>query len=358
MDRIRRKGFVVLETREVFEGYWVGGAASVGELVFNTSHSGYEEIATDPSYLNQIVVMTAPMQGNYGVVPETRQSENFHIKGFVCLDIQNSDRDRSWSEILTNQSIAVIDGLDTRSLVLYLRQRGTTWGAALDAETQEEALTLGLELISKNKVVASDWTRQVCVKEELRVAGLKPAGPTIALLDFGCKSNILNLVKQHSREVSVFPSWTDADQLVHFDGVVLSNGPGDPADVKKGVETVKSLLGRLPMFGICMGHQVLGLALGAKTFKLKFGHRGANHPIEDEILGQVYVSSQNHGYAIVEETLPKDVIVTHRNLNDKTVAGIACKALNCMSVQFHPESSPGPNEARALFNYFFERMLK
>lgn len=351
-------GFLVLESGEIFKGISAGKHESAGEVVFNTSHSGYEEIATDPSYFNQIVVMTAPMQGNYGVQKEVWESRRIWIEGFICLQIQDTPRDAAWKNLLLEHGVPVLTELDTRALVLKLRQ-GTVWGAIVNSSDERIARERARELIKNKKQGDLDWVyRSSRVQPEVR-AGEFPMGPRVAVLDFGVKENILRELQKRCSEIKIFNSRSDIADILSYkpQGLMLTNGPGDPQDVQKAVGTVKELIGQLPIFGICMGHQVLGLALGAKTYKLKFGHRGANHPIEDTLLNQIYMSSQNHGYAVDAQTLPADAKITQTNLNDHTVAGFYSEQRKFLGIQYHPESSPGPHEATALFSFFVERMI-
>lgn len=351
-----KQGFLVLESGKVFPGKWLAGEDSVGEVVFNTSHNGYEEISTDPSYYGQIMVMCAPQQGNYGVDKSFWESRNLWIKGFIALDIQNSAEDSDWLKRLEEHGIPAIDEMDTRKLVLSLREGGTQLGAMVNAETESDAKNKAESLFVQFKDQPKDWTYEVSRKETQSVQGAKSTGPKVAILDFGCKENILRELIKRCREVQIFPSRTPANEILAWqpDGVLLSNGPGDPENVEEAVENIQELLGKTTVFGICMGHQLLGRALGGKTFKLKFGHRGANHPIKNMQTGKVYVTSQNHGYAIEQSSLESDVVVTHMNLNDQTVSGIACRAKNCFSVQYHPESHPGPRDAETLFDQFVD----
>jgi carbamoyl-phosphate synthase small subunit len=348
------KGFLVLESGEVYEGVWHGGVARAGEVVFNTSHSGYEEIATDPSYFSQIVVMTAPMQGNYGVSRQAWESRQLWIEGFVSLEIQKTKRDSSWCDQLLAAGIPLLSGLDTRQIVLRLRDLGTPWGALVPAENATAAAALAKTLIEAKKQTDPDWVHLVSRREVEILSGQVPTGPRVAVIDYGCKQNTLNELQKKCSEVAVFPSRVPERVIRDWNpsGILLSNGPGDPSQVKESVGTVRSLLGWKPVFGICMGNQILSLALGAKTYKLKFGHRGGNHPVRDLLLNRVYVTSQNHGYAVDAASLPTDTRVSHFNLNDGTVEGFECAAKKCFSVQYHPESHPGPREARELFDYF------
>lgn len=352
------QGYLVLESGQIFSGQWCGGPESCGEVVFNTGHSGYEEMATDPSYYSQILVLTSSMQGNYGEDDGFKESERTWIRGFVCLQMQNSPRDHSWLDKLVSSQVPVISDLDTRELVLTLRENGTTWGAMVQAETEELAVSKAKSLIESGKSQSPNWPEAVTCKSAYSLKGKNPGGAKVAVIDFGCKTNTLRELQNRCREVQVFPCTVDAEELRSYnpDGIMLSNGPGDPSDVKKAVETVRALLGWKYIFGICMGHQVLSQALGGSTYKLKFGHRGSNHPIRDEILNQIYMTSQNHGYAVDAASLPADVRVTHTNLNDNTVAGIECASKKCMSVQFHPESHPGPHDAVGLFDHFIKQV--
>ncbi len=352
------KGFLVLENGAFFEGEWLGGKGRAGEVVFNTSHTGYEEMATDPSYFSQIIVAAAPMQGNYGVDAAVWESSKIHIHGFIALEIQNTARENTWIKTLQKHEVPILHRVDTRKLVLKLRSAGTPWGALVQAESAEEAQVLAAKLIAKNKEVELDWAYLVSRKAVEYRDGDNSSGPRIAILDFGCKENIIRETVKRASKVGIFPSRTSSREIREFEphGVILANGPGDPKEVKVAVGTIKELLGWKPIFGICMGHQLLSLALGGDTYKLRFGHRGTNHPVDDKLVGQIYMTSQNHGYAVDAKSLPPDVEVTHINLYDNTVAGIQCKAKKCFSVQYHPENCPGPREATILFDYFFKSL--
>ncbi len=353
-----KKGFLILEEGSVFKGAHLNDSFGIGEVVFNTSHSGYEEMATDPSYFKQILVTTAPMQGNYGVSDDVWESNKINIKGFLCLEMQNSKMDSSWLNRLSKHGVPVLSEVDTRKLTLYLRDRGSIWGGIFstkDIEFAKKAIAL-----EKEKFINKDWTKIVSIKEVEQFKGESLKGFHLGLLDFGYKKNILRELLKRTSKITVFPSTTSAVDIIEskVKGLLLSNGPGNPDLVKEPVVQIKKLLGRIPIMGICMGHQLLGRALGISTFKLKFGHRGVNHPIHDLNKDSVYMSAQNHGYALKKEEVLGDVKVTHINLNDNTVAGIKDLSKNCFSVQFHPESHPGPHEAVYLFNDFIELISK
>lgn len=358
------RSFLVLEDGECFEGTCLAQQnhfpERAGEVVFNTSHSGYEEIATDPSYFSQIIVMTAPMQGNYGAHRRFWESNKIWIQGFVCVQMQESDRESSWQNLLVKNNVPILTEVDTRRLVIKLRSQGTPWGAMVKANSEVEAVEKAKKLISEQKKMDDDWVYLCSRKQVEDIKGHNPTGPRVAVLDFGSKQNIIRELELRCSQIRIFPSRTDAKVIADWkpDSLMLTNGPGDPAQVRTAPETIKTFLGKIPVFGICMGHQVLSLALGAKTYKMKFGHRGANHPIRDALLGQIYMSSQNHGYAVDVKTLPSDVTVTHVNLNDQTVAGFYSSKLNCLGIQYHPESHPGPHEAAKLFDFFVNSMHK
>ena len=349
-------GYLVLESGDVFKGQWRGGKPRAGEVVFNTSHNGYEEIATDPSYYGQIMVMCAPQQGNYGIDKSFWESRQLWIQGFLCLEMQRTEENSYWLKRLNDFAIPSMDSFDTRELVLFLRERGTQVGALVEANSEEEAKSLATSLINQHKELDKDWVFAVSRKEAQKIPGALGNGPKVAVLDYGCKENILRELIKRCREVMIYPSRTKASEIMAWkpDGVLLSNGPGNPQEVVGAAETVKELIGQVPIFGICMGHQILARALGGKTFPLKFGHRGANHPVKNLNTGEICVTSQNHGYAIEEDSLPSDVKVTHMNLNDNTVSGLESVSKNCFSVQFHPESHPGPRDAENLFDQFVE----
>lgn len=354
------KGFLVLESGEIFQGEWHGGESRIGEVVFNTSHSGYEEIATDPSYYKQIVVMTAPMQGNYGESNKVWESRKIWIEGFLCVQIQDTQLNKGWLRKLTQANVPVLSDIDTRKLVLRLRSGGTPWGALVTAESEFEAQKLAVILLKTKQDIKKDWVWEVSRKSPEIQKGTHSNGPKLAVLDFGSKENILRELRAHASELHILPSRSTREEIlaIQADALILTNGPGDPAEVEKSAETVKSLIGKIPLFGICMGHQILALAMGGKTYKMKFGHRGSNHPVKDELLNQIYMTSQNHGYAVQDDSLPAWVKVTHRNLNDQTVAGFYSEEKKILGIQYHPESCPGPHDAKGLFSFFMEQLAR
>jgi carbamoyl-phosphate synthase small subunit len=354
MTKTYVKGFLILEDGMSFSGEWLAGKDRAGEVIFNTSHNGYEEIATDPSYFGQIMVMSAPMQGNYGVDRSFWESRQMWIEGFIALDIYKHDK--TWIDRLEEAGIPTLNAVDTRSLVLYLRDKGTMLGALVKANTENEAKEKAKALFDKHKKIPLDWAHHVSSKESKVLSGASSSGPRVALIDYGTKQNIVRELLKRCSEVAIFPSRASYEEISKWnpDGILLSNGPGDPAAVEGTVETVQKFIGKKTVFGICMGHQILARALGAKTYRLKFGHHGANHPVKDVRSGDIYVTSQNHGYAIETDSLPTDVNVSHVNLNDNTISGIECKKRRCFSVQFHPECYPGPRDAGVLFEEFME----
>lgn len=356
------KGYIGLEDGTLFEGNWQGSVdSSAGEVVFNTSMVGYQEIVTDPSYHRQIIVMTAPEQGNYGVIGSERESEQVWVKGFVCVNLNESfseGRDQFSGE-LANFSTPALSGVDTRSLTLHLRDQGTPWGAMVKADNPEEAKKLIQAKIQEGKKAAGDdWVYEVTTKNRIDLKGRKRKG-RVAIIDYGVKKNIVSELQQRFKDVAIFGSRTPVSEILEWDpdGIMLTNGPGDPSQVKGSVECVQALLGQKPIFGICMGNQILALALGGKTYKLKFGHRGGNHPVQDFATNEIYMTSQNHGYAVSED-LPSGVKVSQINLYDKTVEGIEAPGKKAWSVQYHPESNPGPNDASKLFDYFASEVIK
>ena len=382
------KAILALEDGSVFHGAGFGASASAcGEVCFNTSMTGYQEILTDPSYKGQIVTMTYPLIGNYGVNDQDVESWRPHVAGFVIRElspvVSNWRADRSLHEYLEQNGIPGIQGIDTRALTKKLRVRGALNGF-ISTQPFSDA-----EAVARAKswpgLVGVDYVKEVTHKEAFQwdaedkqsasfnlVRGLAqadarlvrdplpPADLPIIAYDFGMKYNILRRLRQHGFKVHVLPATTPAaDALKHKPaGLFLSNGPGDPAALGYAVRAVSELIATgLPTFGICLGHQILGQALGGKTFKLKFGHRGGNQPVKDLETGRVEITSQNHGFAVEAESLPGDVVVNRVNLNDQTVEGLRHKTKPLFCVQYHPEASPGPHDSTPLFAEF-RRMIE
>jgi len=336
---------------------------TTGEICFNTGMSGYQEILTDPSYCKQIVTMTSPHIGNYGVNTEDIESDRVQVAGFIikeATDIPSNWRStQSIGNYLNEQKIVGIKNVDTRSITRHIRDKGAMNGiiSAIDSNID----SLKQKLLQVPSMSGLDLAKLVTTKKSYTWSKNKSAKKyKVAAIDYGIKHNILRLLESYGCKVTVFPANTSANEIIEFspDGIFLSNGPGDPAAVTYGIDTVKSLLGIKPIFGICLGHQILSLALGAKTFKLKFGHRGINHPVKNNETGVVEITSQNHGFAVDLNSLPKNIVSTHINLNDNTSEGIRCKDIPAFSVQYHPESSPGPHDSRYLFQQFIDMMKK
>ena len=350
---------LLLDDGKLFKGTTFGATGqAIGEVCFNTGMTGYQEILTDPSYAKQIVTMTAPHIGNYGVNAEDIESEKIQVSGFVIKE--ESTFPSSWrsemslGDYLKKQNIVGIKNIDTRALTRHIRDNGAMNGIISSTTDNKNKLTSKLK--SSPSMTGLDLAKIVSTKN---VYDWSDKGEyRVAAIDFGIKKNILRLLEEFNCQVTVFPANATAKDILSFDpdGVFLSNGPGDPAAVEYGIETVKQILGEKPIFGICLGHQILAIALGAKTFKLKFGHRGINHPVKNMGEKTIEITSQNHGFAVELESLPKNVISTHINLNDNTSAGIESIDYPAFSVQYHPESSPGPHDSRYLFKKFIRMM--
>jgi carbamoyl-phosphate synthase small subunit len=344
---------------------------TLGEVVFNTSMTGYQEVLTDPSYTGQIVTMTYPLIGNYGTTPEDRESGKVQVAGFIVRELtripSNFRSDCDLDRYLKESKVTGIEGIDTRALVRKLRTRGAMNGILSTVDLDDASLVAkarafpgmeGRDLVSE--VVPAkefEWHEKFGKFAEHVLPNRTPECHVVAV-DYGMKWNILRCLTQVGCWVTVVPGTATAEQILAHkpDGVFLSNGPGDPAAVGYAIEAVKGLVGKKPVFGICLGHQLLGLAFGAKTFKLKFGHRGANQPVLNERTGQVEITTQNHGFAVDPATLPKDVEPTHINLNDRTLEGMRHKTLPVFSVQYHPEAAAGPHDSGYLFEEFRKLM--
>jgi carbamoyl-phosphate synthase small subunit len=343
-------GYLLLEDGTVFRGRSVGaGGAAFGEAVFTTAMTGYQETVTDPSYAGQLVCFTAPMVGNYGVADERGESDRPHARAAVMRRLGG----REWADWLGGNGLVALAEIDTRALVLRLRDEGAMRAVAVADEAElpvEEALgqVKAQPLMEGQALVAA-----VSTKEPYSVS--ESDGVRIALVDYGTKRSIARRLARAGAAVTVLPHTAPPDELADFDGVVLSNGPGDPEPLHAEVETVRGLLGRTPILGICLGHQLLGLATGHRTFKLPFGHRGANHPVLDRRTGRVLVTSQNHGFA-VEATDAGEA--THVSLYDGTVEGFDFPRERARSVQFHPEAGPGPHDAWPILERWVEDLSK
>ena len=353
-----KKAKLVLEEGSIFEGEIFGSEKeSAGEIVFNTSMTGYQEILTDPSYKGEIVCMTYPLIGNYGINEDDFESFKSHVNGFIVKEFaeepENWRLKKKLEKYLKENNITAISGIDTRALTKILRRQGTMRGIITTENLSEQ------ELIKKAEkapgLSGRDLVSLVSRKEvEKFGAGNKYR---VVLVDCGAKNNIKDSLLERSCEVIMVPASTSAREILDYnpDGVMFSNGPGDPEDADYVAETIAELLGETAIFGICLGHQLLGRACGAETYKLKFGHRGANHPVKDLSTNRVYITSQNHGFAIREESLAElDLELTHLNVNDQTVEGFKHQKYPAFSVQYHPEASPGPEDSHYLFDQFIK----
>jgi len=353
---------LALEDGTIFKGESFGAAGErYGEVVFNTSMSGYQEILTDPSYKGQIVTMTYPLIGNYGITREDAESRQPFVEGFVVKEYSkiasNWRKVKSLGDYLKENNILGIEGIDTRSLTLHIRQAGAMRAVLSTTDLDEKSLIKKAQ--ASPGLIGIDLVKEVTSRKKYIWSAVKDKRYKVVVMDCGVKYNILRKLMENGCEATVVPADTSADEILGMkpDGVLLSNGPGDPAAVGYVVETTKRLIGSVPIFGICLGQQILGLALGGKTYKLKFGHHGANHPVKDLKSGRVSITVQNHGFCVDIDSLPKKYIeITHINLNDQTLEGMKHKKLPIFSVQFHPEASPGPHDAEYLFGDFVRLM--
>ena len=347
------KAQLILENGMIFEGKAFGYLKeTIGEVVFNTGMTGYQEILTDPSYYGQMVVMTYPLIGNYGINLEDMESSKSHVRALIVReksDYPNNFRcELTLDGYLKSQKVIGLEGIDTRALTRVLRDHGTMRAIIAVRELTPSQIKLKIDAFNNQMAVS-----EVTTKESYVIEGNKTH---IAVIDCGIKSNILRSFEARGCKLSVFPASAKPEEIlaVNPDGIFLSNGPADPKDVPDTVATVKTLIGKKPITAICLGHQLLCLALGGTTAKLKFGHHGCNHPVKDFITNRVYITSQNHNYYV--ETLPEGAVVTHTNMNDRTVEGMYFKDLNIYSVQFHPEACPGPTDTAHIFDEFITVM--
>ena len=361
----KMEGLIYLEDGTVFKGKGFGfKGTAVGELVFNTSMTGYQEILTDPSYKGQIITMTYPLIGNYGISEHDNESEGIHAFGLVIKDLcdapSNSNCIMTLDQWLADQEIPGVYGVDTRQITKKIRKNGTvkclisTEGISI-SEAREKCMAGTLR---------GDWMKEVSVKEKTLLGSTAETDDKpykVAVLDYGVKRHILKYLRERNCDLTVYPYGTAAEDILADspDGIFLTNGPGDPEEAVEAIEEIRKLISRseIPMFGICMGHQLLALALGGRTYKLKYGHRGGNHGVYDKDTKRSCITSQNHGYAVKHESIILGGMeVTHLNLNDGTVEGMEHRDLPIFSVQFHPEASPGPNDSGYLFDKFIGMM--
>lgn len=379
--RIKRPpAILLLEDGRVFHGRSFGAEGDfVAEVVFNTALMGYQEILTDPSYEGQFVVYTMPIIGIYGVCPDDEESSRPHARGVIVREYSrrysNYRATGSLEDYLKEHNIAGIEGIDTRALVLHIRESGAMNGLISTRVDDLEALKA--QLAAAPSMKGLDLAKDVSCAEpyEFTSPGNAMQAPwrphngdgvqdwgrrfKVVVVDFGVKKSILRSLTRRGCDLEVVPASTPASEILARkpDGVFLSNGPGDPEPVRYGVETAKALIGQIPMMGICLGHQILALAFGGETYKLKFGHRGGNHPVIECATGVVSITSQNHGFAVKAESLNEDILeITHKSLNDGTVEGLRHKELPIFSIQFHPEAGPGPHDGESLFDRFMESM--
>jgi len=352
------KAFLILADGSVFEGTGIGSdRESISEVVFNTSMTGYLEILTDPSYCGQSIVMTYPLIGNYGVCYEDMEAPRSFVEGYIVREIaetpSNFRSEAKLEDFLLSHDIPGIQGIDTRALTKKLRSQGTMNGMI----TRDENFKMDEVMPRILAYSAKDVVKRVTCSEKSVVPG---SGMKVALMDFGAKRNIARELAKRDCEVTIYPAYTKAEEIIaaHPDGIMLSNGPGDPKDCGPIIEEMKKLYDTdIPIFAICLGHQLMALAKGADTRKMKWGHRGANHPVKELRTGRVYISSQNHGYVVADRTVPEDIAeVSFLNANDASTEGLHYLGKNIFTVQFHPEACPGPQDTEFLFDNFMEMM--
>lgn len=351
------RGKLILENGAVFEGLLLDEAHAVGEVVFNTGMTGYQEILTDPSYADQIITLTYPLIGNYGIFSAIEQAHRPYCHGLIigelCTFPSNWQNEGAFGDYLKKHNIPCLYDVDTRAITRAIRNQGVMKGIIVPSSYTEAQIKALL-----GETLATDQIKRVTTKEVI-TRGAADAAYHVAVYDFGVKENILRSLEACGCRLTVFPATATAEEVLAAqpDGIFLSNGPGDPKDIGYAIAEVQKLLDKKPIFGICMGHQVLALAFGGDTYKLRFGHRGSNHPVKDLRTGRVYITSQNHGYAVDEKSLAgKPLEVTHRSVNDNTVEGMRHTQWPIMSIQYHPEASPGPTDNLYLFTEFKKLM--
>ena len=359
---MKKPAILLLENGHLFKGYSLGAiGTSGGEVCFNTSMTGYQEILTDPSYGGQIITMTAPHIGNYGVNPEDSESNKIQARGLIVREASpihsNYRAVQSLDDYMREAGVVGIEGIDTRQLTRIIRDEGAMNGIISSDDLNVASLGKKLKLVPA--MTGQDLVQEVsCQKTWTWPSQNATHSYRVVALDLGIKYNIIRQLAENGCEVIIVPAKTSAEEIFALNphGILLSNGPGDPEPVKYAINTVKSLLNKYPIFGICLGHQILALAHGASTYKLKFGHRGGNHPVRNQLTGKVEITSQNHGFAVEPSSLAHHLEVTHINLNDGTLEGMRCKNSPAFSVQYHPEASPGPHDSRYLFKEFINMM--
>jgi len=358
-----KPAILVLENGLIFEGNAFGAYGTTsGELCFNTGMVGYQEILTDPSYCGQVVTMTYPHIGNYGINANYSESKSIQVSGFIVKEgsqhPSNYLSQSSITEYLEQHNIVGIQNLDTRAITRVIREEGSM-NAIISSEILDPKI-LKKQLQTIPSMEGLNLIERVTCSKIYKYSKPKKTLFKIVAIDFGIKTNILRLLKKQGCEITVVPATITSDEIqkINPDGIFLSNGPGDPAAALDAIKCIQSLIGNYPIFGICLGHQLLALALGAKTFKLKYGHRGCNHPVKNLETGKVEITSQNHGFAVTKDNIPSNIKITHINLNDDTVAGISCPNIKAFSIQYHPESCPGPNDSQYLFDHFIQLMQR